>query len=335
MSEILITTSRGPLTDLCYFGNVAVCDHTGKLLYYAGDPAIEAFARSSAKPMQAFSVFESGAVSRFNLSDDEVSLICASHNGEDMHINAVRAVLGKAGVPESALLCGAHYPGYRPASDALIREGKQPSPVHNNCSGKHAGMLITAVSYGEDYSDYPNKNHPVQRRILQNMGSICEYPADKIITGIDGCGVPTLAVPLQKFAHGTARMAKPETLGDKSYIAERIAAAMNAHPEMMSGTGRSCAKIMRAADGKLFMKSGADGYYMCGVRGEGIGIAIKMINDASNVSAMALIETLRQLGVLTDRQLSRLTPAFYNIENKNVRGETVGTVRPAFTLKKA
>jgi len=337
MSEILASAVRGALVDLEFYGSVAVSDCGGKLLHYAGDPRMEAFTRSSAKPMQAFSVFESGAVDRFNLTGEEISLLCASHSGEDMHVSAVRSILGKAGAPESALQCGSHYPVYEPAASALIRAGLKPSAVHSNCSGKHAGMIITSVAYGEDYTGYIYLEHPVQQRILRNIAGICDYPANKFIISIDGCGVPTFAAPLLKFAQGMARVANPDTMDSKAHaaIAERIATEMNNHPEMMSGTGRSCAEIMRAAEGKLVLKGGADGYYICGVRGEGIGIAIKMMNSASEVPAMVLIETLRQLGFLTDRQLARLTPRFYNIIIKNNRGEQTGMIKPEFSLKKA
>ena len=335
MSDILVSARRGPLMDLHYYGNVAVCDHTGKLLWYAGDPLLVAYARSSAKPMQAFSVFESGAVTSFGLSGNEIAALCASHSGEDMHVNAVRSILSKAGVPESALQCGVHYPMYRPAEIALIQADKKPSTVHCNCSGKHAGMLITAAAYGENYDDYTNLNHPVQQRILHNIADICEYPAEKIVIGVDGCGVPVHAMPLRVFAHGVAKLAKPEVLGGRAHIIERIAQEMNAYPEMMSGTGRSCAGILRAGDGKLLLKSGADGYYMCAVRGEGIGVAVKMINNAPNVSAMVLIETLRQLGVLSEAQVARLTPPFYNMEIRNNRKDLTGTITPQFMLKKA
>jgi L-asparaginase II len=174
----------------------------------------------------------------------------------------------------------------------------------------------------------------VQQRILHNIADICEHPAEKIIIGIDGCGVPVHAMPLSVFAHGIAKLAKPELLGDRRHIIERIAAAMNAYPEMMSGTGRGCAAVLRAAQGKLFLKSGADGYYMCGIRGEGIGISLKLINYGPNISVMVLIETLKQLGMLSKEQLSHLTPAFYDMEIRNSRNDIVGVVKPQFALKK-
>lgn len=162
--EILVKTYRGPLEDLFHTGHIAVVDSQGKLLYSCGDPDRVCYARSSAKPIQALCVLESGAAEKFGLDDQDIALFCASHNGEPMHVEAVRRALAKAGLDEGYLQCGVHYPLYEPEADRMKAEGIEPRQIHCNCSGKHTGMLVTAAALGEELDSYYKPEHPVQRR---------------------------------------------------------------------------------------------------------------------------------------------------------------------------
>lgn len=332
--EILVRTYRGPLEDMLHTGHIAVVDSTGKLLYSCGDPDRVCYARSSAKPIQALCVLESGAVEKFGLDDQDIALFCASHNGEPMHIQAVRRALAKAGLDESLLQCGVHYPLYEPEADRMKAEGVQPAQIHCNCSGKHTGMLVTAAALGEDLDSYYKPEHPVQQRIRRMIGQVCQYDPEQIILGTDGCGVPVHALPLRVFAHGIARMAAPESLGGKlGQQAARITAAMAQYPEIMSGTGRIDAQLMRKYPDRLFCKSGADGYYIVGDKKQGLGIAVKIDSGNGQARNAVVVEVLRQLGIIPEQDLPEFA-ATHTPVAKNHKGEEVGLMKPAFTLKK-
>jgi len=331
--EALAYSYRGDYKDLIYTGHVAVVDHTGKLLWSYGDPEKVAFARSSAKPMQAMCVFESGAVDAFGLEEREISLLCASHNGEEMHVEGVRSVLGKAGLDESYLQCGKHEPLYAPAAKALAEAGIPFSEIHCNCSGKHSGMLITAKHLGESLDDYYTRGHNVQKRITAMIGDICRYDPEKIVLGTDGCGVPVHALPLNKFAEGIARLTKPETLGgDRTGYAQRITAAMRKYPLMMSGSERIDAALMEHLN--VIAKSGADGYYMVGLMDQGIGITVKIDDGNGDVRNMVVVEVLRQLGVINDSNIQHFEK-WLKKEVRNHKEELVGYTLVEFQLHKA
>ena len=236
--ETLVYSYRGPLKDLSYSGSAAVVNSEGKLLFYCGEPQKTVYMRSSAKPMQAMCVLESGAVDAYGLTEEELAVICSSHSGESFHVNAIRSILSKAGLGEEYLQCGVHAPLNEQAAKVLEQSGQAPGQIHNNCSGKHTGMLITAKHLGESLEDYYQPYHKVQRQIIEMIAYICQYDREKIVIGVDGCGVPVHALPLYHAAWGAARMACPETLGDRGSHAARIVSAMMAHPEMVSGTGR-------------------------------------------------------------------------------------------------
>ncbi|MEA4920671.1 MAG: asparaginase [Clostridiaceae bacterium] len=333
--EPMAYSYRGDMRDLIYTGNIAVVDSEGKALYYYGDINKVAFARSSAKPMQAMCAVESGAVDAYGLTEEELALLCASHNGEPIHVAAVRSVLAKAGLDEGYLQCGVHAPLYPEAARELSEQGIAPSEVHCNCSGKHSGMLITAKYLGESLNDYYVREHNVQKRIREMIGDICCYDSEKIILGTDGCGVPVHALPLYNFAWGVARMSRPETLGQKrAAYAGRIISAMMHYPAMTSGTGRIDKALMETFKGSLFAKSGAAGYYIVGLKDKGIGIAVKIDDGNGDVRNMAVVEVLRQLGVITVNE-QKIFESYARQEVYNHKQELVGYTKPEFTLHKA
>ena len=331
--EILANSYRGDYKDLIYTGHIAVVDYTGKLLYSCGDPEKIAFARSSAKPMQAMCAFESGALEAFGLEENEISLLCASHNGEKMHENGVRSILGKAGLDESYLQCGKHAPFDGPSAKALEDAGIPFSEIHCNCSGKHSGMLITAKHLGESLDDYYTRGHNVQKRITNMIADLCGVEADSIILGTDGCGVPVHALPLKNFAMGIARLSKPECLeGKRAEYAKKITTAMRKYPLMMSGTGRIDAALMEHLN--VFAKSGADGYYIVGLIDQGIGIALKIDDGNGDVRNMVIVEVLRQLGIINEENAHHFEK-WAKKEVRNHKEELVGYTLVDFKLHKA
>ncbi|MEW9124071.1 MAG: asparaginase [Thermotaleaceae bacterium] len=332
--SIVAKVYRGDLMDLSHIGHIAVVDFNGKILYSYGDPYRVTYARSSAKPIQAIPVLESGAVEAYGITDREAALFCASHSGENFHVEGVRSILSKAGLTDGRLQCGTHLPIAEYAAEQLKVQGLEPETVHCNCSGKHAGMLITAQYLREPLESYYEAAHPVQGRIMKTLSEICEYEKEKIITAIDGCGVPVHAMPLYKFAQGFARLSKPEIFESKRKRAiERIIEAMTAYPEMVGGTDRICTDLMKLCGDRIFAKSGAGAYYAIGLKGKGIGITFKIEDGGKGIVYPVVLETLCQLEIISSEELSRLEK-YYPAKTRNHKGEIVGETKVEFKLIK-
>ena len=314
---LVARTYRGAIPDLEHHGRVAVVDWRGRLLWYYGDPRALTFARSGAKPMQAVPLCESGALEAYGVTDRELAVICASHNGQPEHVALVEGILKKAGLSPGALLCGAEYPIHEQTKWDMIRHGQGPDCLHCDCSGKHAGMLLTARRYGEDLACYPRPDSPTQQRIIRAICRLCDCEPGGITQAVDGCGVPVHALPLYKLAQGYARMSRPEVLEPElGEAAERIVRAMTAYPFEVAGTGRLCTGLMRAFGARLFGKSGAASFYGIGLRGRGIGIAVKLEDGCSEFMPGVVLEILTQLGVISREEWSLLEdcwdPNIYN-----------------------
>lgn len=325
--SIVAKVYRGDLVDLTHIGHVAVTDYTGKILYHYGNAERVTFARSSAKPLQVIPVLESGAATEYGLTDKEVALMCSSHSGENFHVDAIRSILQKAGLTEKYLKCGTHYPFAKYAAEELRSNGLKPKEVHNNCSGKHSGMLITAKHLGEDLDSYYKADHPLQQRIIKTLAEVCEYDENKIIIAIDGCGVPVHAMPLYKFAQAFAKLSKPEVFGEKrGQVAKRLVDAMIAYPEMVAGTDRFCTDLMKVCGDRLFAKSGAAGFYAIGLKDKGIGMTFKVEDGAKGIVYAMTLEVLRQFDAITPAELHKLEK-YYMLQDKNYRGEIVGQTK--------
>lgn len=332
--EILVNTYRGGLVDLVTTGTAVVSDASGKILYSIGNPKEVSYARSSAKLMQAVVPVMTGAADAYGLNEQEVSQMAASHSGEQIHVDTVLSILKKAGIPESALQCGAHYPFKEDVTEAMKKRGEAPRDVHNNCSGKHAGMLITTKFMGEDLDSYYKPEHPHQKRILKVIGDICGYDPEKIILGLDGCGVPVHAMPIQNFAYGMARLGTPETLPEEyRKSAGRVVNAVMHYPLNTSGSDRIDYKIISRYPGKIVVKSGANGYFAGCLPGEGIGFAIKTHDGISEMRNIVLVELLYQIGVIPDNDLEYFS-AERHVKVYNHKNELAGYSEPAFRLKK-
>ena len=324
---------RGDLVDQIHRGHIAVTDHTGRILWKLGDPERLTFARSSAKPLQAIPVAESGALEHYGITPQELAVICSSHNGEPFHVKAVESILHKAGLSPDQLCCGSEYPMYVPAEDALKIAGIPRAPIYCDCSGKHAGMLITARHLGESLEGYTALEHPVQQRILSVFAEMCGVETSDVQLAVDGCGVPVHALPLYRLAQGYARMSLP-TLFDPTRAAalRRITSAMTAHPEMVAGTDRICTQLMAAFGDRIFCKSGASAFYAVGIKDKGIGIALKMEDGASSIVPYAILSVLTQLGVITPEEACSL-PRYHDKNLYNNHHAVVGRTELAFQLE--
>jgi len=324
----VVEVVRAGLVEARHSVQVVVADSRGSLLASVGDVDGLTYYRSAAKPLQALPLLDEGVVQRFGLTDAELALCCASHEGEREHVEGVRSILRKAGVDESLLRCGAHLPFSEQATRALLAGGGQPARVHNNCSGKHAGMLALASAMAWDPVDYHLPHHLVQLRMLDEIRRWTLLERDQIRTGIDGCGVVCFAVPLHVIAASFARFAVAAQTDEGP---RRVVAAMTAHPFMVGGTGRTCTDVMRQADGRAFVKLGAEGVYVGGVPEQGLGFAIKVADGGQRAVEVALVRVLAELGVLSGEDVEVLRE-HANPTLRNTRGEEVGEIRAAFDL---
>ena len=329
----LVEVMRGSRLEVVYRGAIAVVDARGELVASAGDPNLTTFLRSSAKPFQLLPLVESGGADRFGFSDRELAVMAASHNGELFHVQTVLGILNRLGLDPSALQCGAHPPLYAPAARALEEAGQMPNALHNNCSGKHTGMLAQCLDRKLPIETYPDPQHPVQITIKQALAELAGVSPDSIGLATDGCSVPTFAIPLAATALAFARLADPAQFGEPRRAAlNRIAAAMMTCPEMVGGTRRLDTDVMRAGKGRVVVKGGAEGYYGMGLLSLGLGVALKLEDgDAGRGRNAVVVEVLRQLGALDAEGLAALGH-FAAGPFKNHRGLEVGQVRPCFQL---
>jgi len=324
-----IYSFRGKLIENRYRVSLALVNPAGNLLAYAGNPELAAHMRSSAKPFQAQALYQTGAATRFSLTPEELALACASHEGTPAHLAVVQGFLNKLGLGPEYLACGAHWPYNREARAALERAGERPTVLHNNCSGKHTGMLAAALAMGVEPHGYEQPDHPVQQLNLQTLRDLSGLHT--IPYGVDGCSVPTFVLPLAPAARMLALLAHPEAAPQKYQVGlEAAFAAMRAHPDLVAGPGAIDTVLMQTVP-MLVAKRGADGYYAMALRESRwgpLGIALK-IEDGSTVARdSAVVRLLELLGVLSpDQPLEWRTPPV-----RNVRGLEVGHYEAAFEL---
>lgn len=332
--EHLVDVSRGQLLESAHSGHIAVVNSEGELLYSLGDTKRVTYARSSMKPLQAIPIVESGAMEFYGMDEADLSLACASHNGESQHTDRVLNILNQINLTIDDLKCGTHTPRCQKAYKKIIKDDKEVTPEFNNCSGKHTGMLATAKYLNESTDDYYKVEHPVQQRILEVISDIAEVPKEEIEIGIDGCGVPVHGIPLENLALAFARMANPTGFSDSRKNAiEKVTESMISAPEMVGGTDRFCTDLMKNAGGSLFGKAGAEGVYCIGDKKSGIGIAIKIEDGNGRAAAPAAMEVLKQLNLLDETRLKQLENYHYPVL-LNARKEAIGQLAPSFTLKK-
>jgi L-asparaginase II len=295
-NPVLVEVMRGELVESRHAGAVAIADATGKLALALGDVERPIFPRSAVKALQAILLVESGAADAFGLGDAELAVACASHSGDRVHVEAVRSLLGSAGVDESDLACGAHWPVSEEAFRDLVRRRARPLPIHNNCSGKHAGMLAACVHLGLDPRGYERADHPVQVAIAGIISETCGIALNRDDAAVDGCSVPTWALPLVSLAQGFARFGSGALLAaGRAEAASRLARACFAHPDLVAGEGRFDTIAMRALAPALFVKGGAEGVHCAALPGLGLGIALKVDDGAKRGTERALAEILAAL----------------------------------------
>lgn len=331
-NPVLVEVIRGPLVESRHRGAVAVSDAEGNTALAIGDVALPIFPRSAVKALQALPLIEQGAAERFGLAEEELALACASHSGEAAHVAGVERMLAKAGLDPSALHCGAHWPIAQPAAAAVARSGV-PSPLHNNCSGKHAGFLCVARAMGVDHAEYWRAEHPVQRLVRAVLEDFTGAALGERRCAIDGCSVPTWAVPLHNLAHAFAKFgAGCGISAARARAAARLRRACVRQPWYVAGTGRFCTEIMQLFAERVLVKTGAEGVYCAALPQEGLGIAVKCDDGAGRAAqaiTAALIARFLPLAASERAALER----FVQPSLRNWNGFEIGQIRITDALR--
>jgi len=340
----LVEVTRGSIVESIHYGSIAIAQPDGKILFSLGDMDNPYYLRSSAKPFQTLAFLEAGGVREYDLTLQEIAVICASHSGTDEHVQVLEALQAKIAIQESMLQFGIHTPYDRATAQEKMLKGE---PFHSNqhdCSGKHSGMLAFAKMIGAPSDNYLDPRHPVQQAMLRTFAEMSGVAVDTIQLGTDGCSAPVFAVPLPNSAAAYARLSQPEALGEvRAAACDKITTAMMAHPFMVGGPQRFDTDIMSAAGGSLVTKIGAEGFHgiavMPGHSGlfpSGLGIAIKISDGdlALRAGCVAAIQVLKTLKVLCNEELHDL--ADYDRRPVcNWRGKEIGEIRPSPELLEA
>lgn len=328
MDAVLVEVTRGARVESRHAGAALVVDATGSVVFAIGDVDAPIYPRSAVKALLALPLVETGAADRLGLTDAELALACSSHSGEVAHTQAALSMLAKAGRDVSCLECGTHWPRDEPAR-ALAAAGQTPSALHNNCSGKHSGFVCLSCDMGVDPAGYVHHDHPAMRAVTAALAETTGARLDADNRAIDGCSIPTYAIPLRALALGFARFGTGEGFSaDRAAAASRLRRAVVANPAMVAGTDRFDTRLMTALGDRVFSKTGAEGVYCVSLPELGYGIAVKCDDGAgraAEVVTAALIARFLQPenAALEDMCRPQLV---------NWNGIAVGALRPAAAL---
>jgi L-asparaginase II len=292
---------RGGILESLHLGAAVVADAEGRILLAWGDPSFVTFPRSSLKPFQAIPLVESGAADAAGLTEEHLALACASHSAEDFQVALLRDWLERLGLTESALVCGPDMPRRQADQAAIWRAGGDRARIFHNCSGKHCGFLTVARHIGAPLAGYDDPAHPAQRLYLEAFSELLGEDAARLPRGVDGCGLPALALPMARMAEAAARFAaaRVATAARRNAI-RRLQAAIRAHPDHLSGRGSATGRIIRATEGRVLLKGGAEGYVVGFVPDRGLGIALKLADGAARAKMGVFAALLGRLGLLED-----------------------------------
>jgi len=346
----IVETLRGGIVESRHRVSIAVVDADGKLAASTGDPDLVTYWRSCAKLVQVLPLLAEGAADALGISDAEVAVACASHNGEPRHVEVVRGLLTKAGCTEDDLACGPHNSLSPAVARAMAERGEKPRRIHSNCSGKHAGMLALARFHGWPTADYRLQSHPVQRRLLAEVVRWTDVPESRVGHGVDGCGVVSYALPLRNMALAYARLGSRQapvgggvrgagssgtdtlhpTPNTPHAAADRVISAITADPWLIAGTGRLCTEVIAGSGGRVIAKIGADGVYCVAIPEQRVGMALKVEDGDVESARPALLAALEILapGVV------HVAETFRAPTIRNTLGEEVGRLKADVRLER-
>ena len=327
-NPVLVEVTRGNLVESRHAGAIAVVDADGATVLMLGDVETPIFPRSAIKALQALVLVEAGGAERFYLGDEELALACASHGGEPGHVAGAERMLRAAGLDPSRLACGTHWPLHQPSAQALARAGGMASALHNNCSGKHAGFLCAACAMQAEPDGYVEAAHPVQRAVKAVLEDLGGAPIPDERRGVDGCSVPTWAVPLAGLARAFARFATGQGLAPRrAAAAQRLRAACAARPWFVAGTGRFDTAMMEHFGARVFVKGGAEGVHCAALPELGYGIAVKCDDGQGRAGEVMMAAMIARM-LRPDGADREFVEKFVRRELRNWRGTLVGEIRP-------
>ncbi len=329
-AETLVEIWRADFLECQHRGHAVVSDAAGNIIASWGDPDQVILPRSSSKMLQALPLIETGAAEAFGLNTEQLALSCASHNSAAIHTDRVQTWLAGMGLNDDDFRCGSHQPKDDAARHALRDNGQSPCQMHNNCSGKHSGFLTVNKHIG-GHSEYTEVDHPLQKAVKEAFEEMTGI--DTPGYGIDGCNAPNFATSVTGLARAAARMADPSGLGAaRENAARKLVSAMRKHPLLVAGEGRACSELMPAMDGKVAIKTGAEGVYVAILSEQGLGVALKIEDGATRASEAAMAAILVRLGVLSaDHPMAKKR---MNPDALNCRKVTTGFIRPTDTFYK-
>ncbi len=329
--EKAVYIARGNGVESLHNATIVVLDSAGKVTHSLGNPATVTFTRSSLKPFQALPLITEGVADKIGMSEKELAICCGSHNGADVHQATALSILQKGANSSEDLLCGAHWPSFMRMKNIYPQDGEDKDPTRNNCSGKHSGFLAMAKHFGDDLSTYLDPSSKTQSAVRAAVAEALEIDIDKAPHGVDGCSAPNFAAPVDKLALGFLKLATA-TEGPLA----RIAKAMRAYPEMISGEGRFDLALSKTfpqdAPNSVICKVGAEAVQAMAFNNPAISIVIKIHDGGIRALSVASVEVLRQLGLLEGVDMQHLQP-FVRPIVKNHRGTHVGEIRAEFELK--
>ena len=325
-NPVLIKTLRGNSVETIHRGSYVVVNAQGETKISAGDVENLVFPRSGVKPIQALALIETGAAKRFGLGHANLALACGSHNGEITHTEIIENWLKKIECAEDDLVCGPSLPWTEEAKKHLFENGKTGTSLHDNCSGKHTGFLSVAKHLGYPTLGYTRLDHPVQKLVIQILEEMTGLELFNAPMGIDGCGIPTIAIPLSKLALAMARLGDPyDQSSERQLSCSRIRRAMAAEPYLIAGKDRFCTRVLDVLGEAALVKTGAEGIYCATLTKLGLGVALKIDDGGRQAAEAVMIRLLIKLGVLTENAkgplLNLLEPPIFSRS-----GELVGLV---------
>ncbi len=324
----LVELWRGPFLESVHRGHAVICDDSGQIVQAWGDPAAVVLPRSSSKMIQALPLITSGAAAVHGLGPQHFALACASHNAAAIHVDAVQAWLDQLGKGDDDFRCGPQEPRDIALRDELIRAGQSPCRIHNNCSGKHAGFLTLADHLGAG-PDYVDPDHPVQQAVKTAFEEVTGEPTPGF--GVDGCSAPNFATSLHGMARAMAFFAAPPPkAGSQGCAAAALRDAMIAHPDLVAGEGRACTELMRACDGRVALKTGAEAFFIAIIPEKKMGVALKIVDGGTRAAECAIAAILIRLGVLDPAH--PVAGRYVNAPIRNWDGLETGVMRPAAAL---
>jgi L-asparaginase II len=321
---MIVDVSRGSAVESTHRAQGVVCSAAGDEELCAGDPEILTYWRSAMKPFQAMPLFEDGVVEAYGLEPEDIALICASHGGMMQHTSRVAAMLRRLGLNENHLHCGPHAPFDRDTAQVMNCAGRLPGRLHNNCSGKHAGMLALARHNGWPIEGYDRLDHPVQRRIQRSLADWMDHEPKDHHWALDGCGVPTPRMPLHEMARAYSRIVRQARAGHAA--AESVVSAMTTFPELTSSPGRVPLMIMQATKGRLLAKEGAEGVLCVAALDDEWGLAVKVEDGSIRAVGPSTVALMEVAGVLRGDERDALSEVSEQAIT-NTLGKEVGRVR--------